>query len=186
MPAGNLRGCMKTTQLNRLADFGTRSIVTHAIMALSLVSAITAGLFVGGELGLVSFVALLNFTAGLWIAQSIHSLGHARDGGEYTGIVDELVERTETRSNSESGLDTGRLARLGTLIAFVTAVSLLTSAQVLSGALFSVAVVAIGSVALVTAITGFLISLGTAYDESTEHWESAVDQRRRELADNRE
>ncbi|AGB38534.1 hypothetical protein [Natronococcus occultus] len=177
---------MNTTQLNRLADFGTRSIITHGLMAASLVGAITAGLFVGGELGLVSFVALLNFTAGLWIAQSLHSLGHARDGGEYSGVLDELLERTETGSDSERGLDTGRLARLGTLIAFVTAVSLLTSAQVLAGALFSVAVVAIGSVALVTAIIGFLISLGTAYDASAERWETATDQRRRELADNQE
>ncbi|ELY52027.1 hypothetical protein [Natronolimnohabitans innermongolicus] len=170
---------MATTYRNRLANFGTRSLLTHAIMALSLFGAITAGLFVGGELGLVSFVALLNFTAGLWIAQSIHSLGHELDGGEYTGIIDELLERTErtTDAASDRGLDTGRLARLGTLIAFVTAVSLLTAAQVLAGPLFSIAVVAIGSVALVTAITGFLISLGAAYDESAERWTRAIEQR---------
>jgi len=33
------------------------------------------GLTVDSQLGLVSFVALLNFTAGMWICQSIHSLG---------------------------------------------------------------------------------------------------------------
>lgn len=76
-------------------------------MAASLVGAITAGLFVGGEPGLVSFVALLNVTAGL--TQSIHSLGQEFD----SGVLDELLERTETGSDSERGLDTGRLARLG-------------------------------------------------------------------------
>jgi hypothetical protein len=67
--------------------------------------------------------------------------------------------------SSESGLDVARFGRLITLIAFVTAVSLLTSARVLPGELFSVAVVAIGSIALVTAITGFLIAAGQTYDE---------------------
>ena len=67
--------------------------------------------------------------------------------------------------STESGLDTGRLGRLLTLIAFVTAVSLLTSAQVLGEELFSIAVVAIGSIALVTAIIGFLIAAGATYDE---------------------
>ncbi|MBP1921298.1 putative effector of murein hydrolase LrgA (UPF0299 family) [Halorubrum alkaliphilum] len=67
--------------------------------------------------------------------------------------------------SSENGLDVGRLGRLLTLIAFVTAVSLLTSAQVLAEELFSIAVVAIGSIALVTAIIGFLIAAGATYDE---------------------
>lgn len=67
--------------------------------------------------------------------------------------------------SSEDGLDVARLGRLLTLIAFVTAVSLLTSARVLPGDLFSIAVVAIGSIALVTAIIGFLIAAGATYDE---------------------
>ena len=67
--------------------------------------------------------------------------------------------------SSNTGLDVARLARLLTLIAFVTAVSLLTSARVLPGDLFSIAVVAIGSIALVTAIIGFLIAAGATYDE---------------------
>jgi hypothetical protein len=166
---------MAPGHLTQLEDFGTRSLVTHAIMALSFVGAITAGLFVEGELGLVSFVALLNFTAGVWIAQSIHSLGHGTAGGDYDGILNELVDLTETKTAESDGLDTGRLARLFTLIAAVTAVSLLTSAQVLTGALFSIAVVAVGSVALVTAITGFLISLGASYDESMRRWTARVD-----------
>jgi len=43
---------------------------------------------------------------------------------------------------------------------------LLTSAQVLPGAVLSIAVVALGSIALVTAIIGFFIALGASYDES--------------------
>lgn len=68
----------------------------------------------------------------------------------------------------ENGLPVGRLGRLLGLIAFVTAVSLLTSARVLGGDLFSIAVVAIGSIALVTAIIGFLIAAGATYDEHAE------------------
>ena len=67
--------------------------------------------------------------------------------------------------SSDDGLDTARFGRLLLLIGFVTAVSLLTSAQVLPSDLFSVAVVAIGSVALVTAIIGFLIAAGATYDD---------------------
>lgn len=67
--------------------------------------------------------------------------------------------------SSESRFDLARLGRLLALIGFVTAVSLLTSARVLPSDLFSVAVVAIGSVALVTAITGFLIAGGATYEE---------------------
>ncbi|GEM_PF-1856570 len=67
---------------------------------------------------------------------------------------------------SDNGsFDRGRLGRLLALISFVTAVSLLTSARVLPSALFSLAVVAIGSVAVVTAIIGFLIAGAAAYDE---------------------
>jgi hypothetical protein len=71
--------------------------------------------------------------------------------------------------SSESGLNVARFGRLITLIGFVTAVSLLTSARVLPGDLFSVAVVAIGSIALVTAITGFLIAAGQTYDEQVHN-----------------
>jgi putative effector of murein hydrolase LrgA (UPF0299 family) len=67
--------------------------------------------------------------------------------------------------SSERGFDVARLGRLLALIGFVTAVSLLTSARVLPGELFSVAVVAIGSIALVTAITGFLIAAGETYEK---------------------
>ncbi|PLK20556.1 hypothetical protein [Natronobacterium gregoryi] len=164
---------MSSGYTHSVADFGTRSLLTHGIMGLSLSSAIAAGLFVDGQLGLVSFVALLNFTAGVWIAQSIHSVGNARSGGSYDGVLSVLRDTTGERQFN--GLDTGRLARLLTLIAAVTAVSLLTAGQVLSGALVSIAIVAIGSIALVTAMTGFLIALGSSYDAAERRRLEAVD-----------
>ncbi|WP_436935559.1 hypothetical protein [Halovenus marina] len=69
--------------VDQLQDFGARSLVTHALMALSLVGAIAAALFLDGETGRISFVALLNFTAGLWVCQSIHALGNP----DYRGII---------------------------------------------------------------------------------------------------
>ncbi|MES3162066.1 MAG: hypothetical protein PPP55_10950 [Halorubrum sp.] len=75
-----------------LADFGTRSLVTHALMAVSLVAAIGIGLTVDSQVGVVSFVALLNFTAGLWVCQSIHSLGNGARQDDYSGVIDELKE----------------------------------------------------------------------------------------------
>jgi hypothetical protein len=61
-------------------------------------------------------------------------------------------------SEARSGLDVGRLGRLLALIGFVSAVFLLTSGVVLSGVLYQIGVVVIGSVALVTAIVGFLVA----------------------------
>ena len=61
-------------------------------------------------------------------------------------------------SGSGSSLDTGRLLRLYVLIAAVSAVFLITAQEVVSGTLYNVTVVVVGVVALVTAITGFLIA----------------------------
>lgn len=70
-----------------LRDFGTRSLVTHTLMAVTFVGALVSA-FVGGDLGLVSFVAFVNFTAGVWVSQSIHSLGHSfEDDAEYEGVL---------------------------------------------------------------------------------------------------
>lgn len=155
---------MNLGYMTQLEDFGARSLVTHAIMALTFAGAVVTGLFVGGEIGLVSFVAFLNFTAGVWIAQSIHSLGNARTDDSYNGVLAVLFDTTGEKSYH--GLDTGRLARLLTLIAAVTAISLLVSGEVLSGAAASIGAVAIGVVALVTAMVGFLIAMGSSYDAS--------------------
>lgn len=55
-------------------------------------------------------------------------------------------------------VDTGRLGRVLALIGFVSVVFLFTANEVFEGRVFSVAVVAIGSVALVTGIIGALIA----------------------------
>ncbi|ELZ09603.1 hypothetical protein C478_15527 [Natrinema thermotolerans DSM 11552] len=133
-------------------------------MATTFAGAIVSGLFIDGQIGLVSFVAFLNFTAGVWVAQSTHSLGNARTDDSYDGILSVLADTTGEKSYR--GLDTGRLARLLTLIAVVTAVSLLVSGEVLSGTVASIGAVAIGVVALVTAMVGFLIAMSSAYDAS--------------------
>ncbi len=73
-----------------LEHFGTRSIVTHLGMAVSLTAAILIGLTVDSQVGVVSFVALLNFTAGMWVCQSIHSLGNAAREDDYRGVLNEL------------------------------------------------------------------------------------------------
>jgi len=51
-----------------LAEFGTRSVITHAIMAVTFIDAIVSGLFVEGQVGLVSFVAFLTAITGFLIA----------------------------------------------------------------------------------------------------------------------
>lgn len=77
----------------RLADFGTRSIITHALMTVGFVGAVGSGLYVEGQVGVISMVAFINFTAGLWISQSIHSLGNAATDDSYDGVLLEVLDR---------------------------------------------------------------------------------------------
>jgi len=84
---------MAVDALSALADFGTRSLVTHAIMAVTFVAALGSVLFLEGDVARISFVAFVNFTAGVWICQSIHSLGDAYAGGDYQGLLHALRER---------------------------------------------------------------------------------------------
>jgi hypothetical protein len=82
------------TRISRqLVDFGFRSIVTHVIMALGFAGAVISGLLVEGQLGVISMVAFINFTAGMWICQSIHSLGNAATDDEYEGVLIEVLDR---------------------------------------------------------------------------------------------
>lgn len=74
-------------------------------------------------------------------------------------------------SSDGPSVDVGRLARLLTLIAVVTMISFLASASVLPSAVQSIAFVAVGSVALVTAVVGFFIAVGSSYDASMDRWE---------------
>lgn len=62
----------------------------------------------------------------------------------------------------DPGIDTGRLGRTLALIGFVTAVFLLLIANRLDGDVLRIGVVAIGTIALITAMTGFLIAAGSA------------------------
>lgn len=79
--------------LSGLRDFGTRSLVTHAMMALTGLGAVLSALFIEGIVGDISFVAFLNFTAGLWVAQSVHSLGNSYTDSDYKGVLKYLLER---------------------------------------------------------------------------------------------
>ena len=76
--------------LRSLHDFGTRSLLIHAIMSVTLPLGFLIGLTVDSQLGLVSFVALLNFTAGMWVCQSIHSLGVEANENGYDGVINEI------------------------------------------------------------------------------------------------
>ena len=82
---------MASGVVSQLQPFGVRSLITHTIMALGLVGAVVSAFFIDGEVGRLSFVALFNFTAGMWICQSIHSLGNP----EYEGIVRVVRSRGE-------------------------------------------------------------------------------------------
>jgi hypothetical protein len=68
---------------------------------------------------------------------------------------------------SDSGLDVGRLARALTLITAVTATFALIAARRLDGELLQIGSVAIGTVALVTAITCFLIAVVSSLEDPT-------------------
>ena len=64
--------------------------------------------------------------------------------------------------SSEADIDLGRFGRTQVLIGFVTAVFLLLVASRLEGELLQVGSVAIGTVAFITAMIGFLIAAGSA------------------------
>lgn len=66
--------------------------------------------------------------------------------------------------SDEAGIDLGRFGRTLAVIGFVTAVFLFLTASRLSGDLFRVGAVAIGTVGIVTAVVGFLIAAGSAFD----------------------
>ena len=59
-------------------------------MAVTAVAAIASAFYLEGQIGLVFFIAFLNFTAGLWVSQSIHSLGNTFTDDDYEGILGDL------------------------------------------------------------------------------------------------
>lgn len=66
--------------------------------------------------------------------------------------------------SSDAGFDTGRFGRNLVLVGVVTTVFLFLTANRLSDALFQISAVAIGAIAMVTAIVGFLIAAGSAVE----------------------
>lgn len=68
-----------------------------------------------------------------------------------------------------------RFARIGVVIAFVTGTFVFTAAEVLPGALSTIAIGAIGSIAIVTAIIGFLISAASTFEHAEERAETSSD-----------
>lgn len=68
-----------------------------------------------------------------------------------------------------------RFLRIGVVIAFVTGTFVFTAAEVLPGELSTIAVGAIGSIAIVTAIIGFLIAAASTFEHAEERAETASD-----------
>jgi hypothetical protein len=66
--------------------------------------------------------------------------------------------------SSKPGIDVGRFGRTLALIGIVTAVFLSLTANRLGEELFQVGAVAIGTVAFITAMIGFLIAASSAYE----------------------
>lgn len=84
---------MAQSIISGLGDFGTRSLVTHALMAAAISGAVLSALFVEGTLGDLSFVALINLAAGMWISQSVHSLGNSYTDSDYKGVLNHIMEK---------------------------------------------------------------------------------------------
>ena len=154
---------MRFPHIRRLEPFGARSLVNHGLMSVTFTVAIIAGLFVEGTLGQTIFIALLNFTGGLWVAHSIHALGTVTTK-EYRGVLNELFGRAE---ESTEGFNLGRFTRLLALIAAVTAVSLFVYAGALDPVQHAVVAVTVGTIALLTAMTSFLIAIEMASGSET-------------------
>ncbi len=83
---------MPVSALRPLADFGTRSLVTHVFMALAGLGAIGSWLFLEDLIQTVSVVAFINFAAGVWICQAVHSLGNSYTDDDYQGVLMEILE----------------------------------------------------------------------------------------------
>ncbi|MXR52452.1 hypothetical protein GRX03_12655 [Halovenus sp. WSH3] len=61
-------------------------------------------------------------------------------------------------------IEFGRLGRLLALIAFVTALFVLTAAETLDGRILQIGVFAIGTISAITGLIGVLIAASVAYD----------------------
>jgi hypothetical protein len=156
---------MKIAHSARLEEFGTRSLVTHAMMAVTFGGAVVSGLFVSGEIGRVAFVSMLTFSSGLWMSHSVHSLGNVRAGDTYNGILNEVFD---THDMPQEGFDAGRFGRLLALIAGVSSVSMLVATQRLDGEALAVVAIGTATVAGITAMVGVLIAAQASFGEFSQ------------------
>jgi hypothetical protein len=83
---------MSASAFQPLADFGSRSLVVHVIMAVTFVGAIGSAFLLEGRLQTVSFVAFVNFTAGVWVCQAVHSLGNSFTDDDYQGVLRTILD----------------------------------------------------------------------------------------------
>ena len=145
--------------LRRIRDFGTRSRLVYGLMIASSLLALGSAFLIPGQVGVVSFVAFFNFTAGLWIAQLIHSLGHTA-AGEPEPVVMEGVgeEPTVTAPKLFEDIAWERFLRIAVVVAAAATVFVFTATEVLSPQVSAVALGAIGAIALLAAMIGFLIA----------------------------
>jgi len=158
----HLAGVMSSF-LGRLREFGTRSRVVYALMLASFLAALGSAFLLSGQVAVVSFVAFVNFTAGLWIAQTIHTLGHAFAGEP---AVEPVVEKRPPaeRPGLFEEIAWERFLRVAVVTAFAAAVFVFTATEILSPTLSTIAVGAIGAIALLAAMIGFLIAAAATLD----------------------
>ena len=83
---------MAVRSLQPLADFGVRSLVTHGIMVVTFLGVVGTAVFLDGQLQTVSLVAFINFTAGMWVCQAVHSLGNSFTDDDYQGVLRTVLE----------------------------------------------------------------------------------------------
>lgn len=152
--------------LRKLHQFRTRSRAVHVLMAISFLCALGSAFLLSGQVGMVSFVAFLNFTAGLWIAQLVHSLGHAFEAAGHEGDVEQAT--TARRAGVFDEIAWERFLRIAVVIAFAASVFVFTASEILPSELSIVAVGAIGAIALLAAIIGFLIAAASTLDHAEE------------------
>lgn len=68
-------------------------MVTHVIMAVAAAGAVVSALTVEGRVGDILVVGFMGFAAGLWISQSVHSLGNSYTDDDYKGVLMYLMEK---------------------------------------------------------------------------------------------
>jgi len=150
-----------SSSLGRLSEFRTRSRVVYALMLASFLAALGSAFLLSGQVAVVSFVAFVNFTAGLWIAQTVHALGHAFAGEPEAEPVLEELPPSE-RPGLFDDIAWERFLQVAVVTAFAAAVFVFTASELLSPQLSVIAIGAIGSIALLAAMLGFLIAAAAA------------------------